>query len=134
MTNTKSKIFPLRVGSLTSWNRKVSCVISDKKVALGESTEAQSVFQSNSGILKSPTRTIFGFCNEESTVSRAVCRPNRQLMLLLGGLWKTPKQIFLFAGNIISSNNNSESKLTSLTDARNVSRTAIKIRTPRRPF
>ena len=47
MTNTKSKIFPLRVGSLTSWNRKL-CIISDKKVALGESTEAQSEFQSNS--------------------------------------------------------------------------------------
>ena len=52
MTNTKSKIFPLRVGSLTSWNRKLSCMISDKKVALGEFTEAQSVFQSNSGISK----------------------------------------------------------------------------------
>ena len=52
MTNTKSKIFPLRVGSLTSWNRKLSCRISEKKVVLGEFTEAQSVFQSNSGISK----------------------------------------------------------------------------------
>ena len=31
VTNTKSKIFPLRVGSLTSWNRKLTCMISDKK-------------------------------------------------------------------------------------------------------
>ena len=61
VTNTKSKIFPLRVGPLTSGNRKSSCMISDNKVALGESTEAQSVFQSNSGTLKSPTRTISGF-------------------------------------------------------------------------
>lgn len=71
MTNTKSKIFPLRVGPLTSGNRKLSCMISDNKVALGESTEAQSVFQSNSGILKSPTRTISGFViNSTSIKSR----------------------------------------------------------------